>query len=311
MDLDSNSPRDAETSGGVATEVSPMRRKISSAPGIRARHSRGCDSNDGRTCNCRPTYEAAVFSAKDGQKIRRTFATITAAKSWRSDATSAVHRGAMRAPSATTLREAWTTWLEGAKSGKIRNRSGDAYKPSVLRSYETSMRLRVLDDLGGAKLCEISRIDLQDLADRMLAAELDPSTIRNTFMPLRVVFRRAVHREGVVVNPTSGLELPAVRGRRDRIASANEAALLIDAIPDEERALWATAFYSGLRLGELQALRDEDVDLRSGVIHVRRSWDKVAGPIAPKSRAGTRKVPIVGALRAHLAAHRLRRGSEG
>ena len=224
-----------------------------------------------------------------------------------------VHRAPRRdaAPSATTLREAWTTWLDGAKSGKIRNRSGDAYKPSVLRSYETSMRLRVIDDLGGAKLSEISRIDLQDLADRMLADGLDPSTIRNTFMPMRVIYRRAMHREGVVVNPTSGLELPAVRGARDRIASASEAALLIDAVPDEDRALWATAFYAGLRLGELQALRDEDVDLPSGVIHVRRSWDKVVGPITPTSRAGARKVPIVGALRAHLAAHRLRRGKVG
>ena len=42
------------------------------------------------------------------------------------------------------------------------------------------------------------------------------------------------------------------------------------------------------------------------MIHVRRSWDKIEGPIEPKSRAGVRKVPIVAALRLHLAAHRLR-----
>jgi hypothetical protein len=62
------------------------------------------------------------------------------------------------------------------------------------------MRLRVLDDLGGAKLSEISKADLQDLADRMLADGLDPSTIRNTFMPLRALFRRAMGRE-LAVNP--------------------------------------------------------------------------------------------------------------
>jgi integrase len=97
-----------------------------------------------------------------------------------------------------------------------------------------------------------------------------------------------------------------VRGKRERIASPQEAAALIAAVPEEERALWACAFYAGLRLGELQALRDEDVDLAAGVLHVRRSWDKIEGPVAPKSRAGVRKVPIVAILRAQIAAHRLR-----
>jgi integrase len=113
-----------------------------------------------------------------------------------------------------------------------------------------------------------------------------------------------------VINPTAGLTLPAVRGRRDRIASPTEAAALLAALDNEhDRAVWATALYAGLRLGELQALRAEDVDLPAGVIRVERSWDKVEGEIEPKSRAGRRKVPIVAALRTHLAAHTLRRGN--
>jgi integrase len=93
---------------------------------------------------------------------------------------------------------------------------------------------------------------------------------------------------------------------------ANEAAVLIDALPNEhDRAVWATALYAGLRLGELQALRDDDVDLQAGLIRVERTWDKLEGDIDPKSRSGRRKVPIVAALRAHLAAHKLRRGNEG
>jgi integrase len=61
-----------------------------------------------------------------------------------------------------------------------------------------------------------------------------------------------------------------------------------------------------LRCGELQALRYEDVDLDAGLLHVRRSWDPQAGPVEPKSRAGARDVPIVAALRTHLASHLLR-----
>jgi integrase len=251
-----------------------------------------------------------VYSVRDRRKLRKTFPTMAAAKGWRADAASAVRRGTMRAPSQVTLREAWTAWETAATDGAIRNRSGDRYKPSVLRSYATSMRLRILDDLGATRFSEVTRLDLQAVADDMLMADFDASTIRNTFMPVRALCRRAIGRE-LAINPTSGLELPAVRGKRCRIAPPEHAADLITAVPDDQRALWATAFYAGLRLGELQALQDDDVDLPAGVIHVRRSWDKVVGFVDPKSRAGFRDVPIIGALRGRLVEHRLRLGPRG
>ncbi|HXH89840.1 MAG TPA: hypothetical protein VNI55_14670 [Gaiellaceae bacterium] len=132
----------------------------------------------------------------------------------------------MRSPTPVTVQEAADAWLEGARSGTIRTRSGDEYKPSALRGYEAALRSRILPDLGGAKLSEIMRVDLQDLADRLLARGLDPSTIRNTLMPLRAIYRRAVARGELTVNPTTGLELPAVRGKRDRVASPGEAEVM-------------------------------------------------------------------------------------
>ncbi len=178
-----------------------------------------------------------------------------------------------------------------------------------IRGYEQALRTRILPDLGAAKLSQIERGDVQDLADRLLGQGLDPSTIRNAIMPLRVIYRRAVARGDVTVNPTTAVELPAVRGTRDRIASPEEAAALLAALPDEERALWASALYAGLRCGELMALAWEHVDLAAGVIRVERSYDPKAQQfVAPKSRAGTRKVPIAAALREHLIAHKLRAG---
>ena len=113
------------------------------------------------------------------------------------------------------------------------------------------------------------------------------------------------------MNPTTGLELPAVEGRRERIASPAEAEALLAALPERDRAIWATAMYAGLRRGELLALRWEDVDLAAGVIHVERSWDAKEGVVAPKSRAARRTVPIAGVLREHLVQHTLRSGRRG
>jgi integrase len=136
--------------------------------------------------------------------------------------------------------------------------------------------------------------------------------VRNAVLPLRAIFRRAVARREVVENPTLGLSLPAVRGRRERIARPHEARALIATAPLDDRPIWATALYAGLRRGS-QALRWEDVNLERRLVRVERSWDQKAGPIAPKSQAGRRRVPIVDALRRELAAHKLRQrgGGEG
>lgn len=112
---------------------------------------------------------------------------------------------------------------------------------------------------------------------------------------MRAICRRAVARGEIAINPTTGLELPAVRGGRDRIASPREAERLLDVLR-RDRALWATAFYAGLRLGELQALDWSVVDLAQGVVRVEASWDPKAGLVAPKSKAGRRIVPIASAL---------------
>jgi integrase len=279
--------------------------------GVEEHHSRACASRRDGRCNCTPRYRGIVWSARDRKLIRGPWLIeLTAAKTWRDDARSAVRKGTMRAPTPVTLREAAEQWLAGARAGAIRTRSGDRYKPSTIASYEEALRLRVLPELGGARLSEVRRADLQELVDQLQADGLKPSTIRNTLMPVRAIYRRAERRDQVAVNPTTRLELPAVRGRRERIASPSEASQLLAALPAGDRALWATAMYAGLRRGELRALAWDDVDLAANVIRVERSWDTRPGAEVdePKSRAGRRTVPIPSLLRTELLEHGLRSG---
>ena len=279
--------------------------------GIEVRHAKACATRNGGKCNCRPTYQANVWSARDEKRLRKTFRTLATARAWRAEAQTAIRRGTMRAPAATTVRETAEDLVEGMRSGRVRTRSGDIYKPSAIRSYEGALRDRILPILGGKKLADVQRRDVQRLADELLGAGLDPSTVRNALMPLRVIFRRAIEDGDLALNPTSHLRLPAVRGRRERIASPEEAQRLLAALPDRDRAVWATALYAGLRRGELMALRWENVDLAKGVIRVELAYDeKSRVEVEPKSHAGRRTVPIVGALRDELVAHRARQNRE-
>jgi integrase len=99
--------------------------------------------------------------------------------------------------------------------------------------------------------------------------------------------------------------------RPTRIASGAEAAELLAALPDEDRPLWAAAFYAGLRRGELQALRVLDIDLRPSLIRIERGWDQYEGEIEPKSKASRRAIPLLAVLRDHLDEHLIRTGREG
>ena len=111
--------------------------------GIEVRHQRGCRSSAGGRCSCTPSYRAIVWSARDGRRLTKSFPTRAEAKAWRVEAQADLQRG-MRRAGQTPLFEAAEAWLAGAATGTVRNRSGDIYKPSVVRSYEAALRLRVL-----------------------------------------------------------------------------------------------------------------------------------------------------------------------
>lgn len=104
------------------------------AEGIRKLHSAGCAIERGVKCDCKAGWEAFVYSARDGKKIRKTFATAAAARAWRADSTTGVRRGTVRAARPITVRAAADALLGGMRSGAVRTRSGDVYKPSVIRS---------------------------------------------------------------------------------------------------------------------------------------------------------------------------------
>jgi integrase len=259
----------------------------------------------------RKSYRVRVWSNRERKRIRKTFGSLAEAKAWRADALVALRGGTLRTPDPRTVRQAAEVWISGAREGLVRDRSGRAYKPSTIRTYREKLDGYVLPALGDYRLSELRRRDVQELADALLADGLSPSSVRNTIDPLRAIYRRAIQREQVAANPTSNLDLPSSRRRPVRIATPAESRALLDALPRGERATWATAFYSGLRRGELQALRCSAVDLGASTIRVEGSWDQYEGGIDPKSDTSIRTVPLLAVLRDYLDEHLIATGRSG
>jgi integrase len=146
----------------------------------------------------------------------------------------------------------------------------------------------------------------------LLGSGLSPATVSNIINPIQAFYRRAVDRDELAYNPSERIDLPNGSSKRPkRIASQAEAAALLAALDVEDRPVWATAFYAGLRRGELQALRARDIDFEANLIAVERGWDQVEGVIEPKSRAGRRSVPLLTILRSYLDQHLRKTGRRG
>ncbi len=152
-------------------------------------------------------------------------------------------------------------------------------------------------------MAEVTAQDVRALIRKLRADGLSDSTVRNRLDPLRAIYRHEIEEDRLDFNPTTGLRLPSGGRTRTPSASFEDVAALVEAIRPADRALWAAAFYAGLRRGELRALRVSDVDFEANLIRVRRGWDEKAGPIDPKSEAGERDVPLADVLRDYLLDH--------
>ena len=282
-------------------------------PGVEPRYARDCPATGWNLdrCTCSPTYRGTAWSRKDGRLLKSPpFASATAAKNWAQDARVDLRRGVRRAPPPLTVNQLADRWVDALKAGRVRTRSGRAYKPSTVRGYEQAITDHIRPALGDLKLGEIDSDEVQALIELMLADNMRASTVRNTVTALRAMWRDPAARKAQPANPTRGLDLPAADRGRDRFATPAEAGILLAVLPRTDRPIWATAMYAGLRRGELMALRRDDVDVASGVLHVRQSYDLVEEAfIDTKSYAGRRKIPIAGVLRDLLVDALLR--SEG
>jgi integrase len=212
----------------------------------------------------------------------------------------------LRAPVRITLAEAAYTWFEKALAGEILNRSGSRYKPSALRTLESDFRLRLIPEVGAHFMSDIERADLQALVTAW-QAQYSASKVHACVNAARVLWRDldliTGSNNALLINPTKDLRLPAIPLIRDWIATADEAHRLITALEERDQALWATAMYAGLRLGELRALRVEKIEFALQRIKVHAGWDQYEGEIDTKTETGRRTTVVIELLETLLVRH--------
>jgi integrase len=178
-------------------------------------------------------------------------------------------------------------------------------KPSTLRSYRNLFDRHIVPSIGAGPVGPLSPDDVERFAGHLVQVGQAPKTIRNVLGLLNGICELAVKRGWAATNPCRYVDRPAVPESQDiRYLEPDEVEAVLRATGDDDygrvhRAIFLAAAMSGLRMGELLALRWLDVDWRAQRIRVRRNY--VRGNFGtPKSRRGSRSVPLADRLGGEL-----------
>lgn len=178
--------------------------------------------------------------------------------------------------------------------------------PKTRESYDQVTRLYILPAVADLQLNEITPEHVQLAINA--AADRGSRQAQVVFSVFHAVMRRAYRSRLIVWNPVDAIDKPEHEQEQGKALSAADL-LLTEPLIREDLSL-SLALYAGLRRGEICGLQWGDVDLKAGVLRIRRQRCRAGGELitkTPKSRSGVRDIPIDPQLLPQLkAAFRLR-----
>ncbi len=194
-------------------------------------------------------------------------------------------------PTRCTFGQACRDWLAYIEHDRKR-------RPSTLSDYRNVVRHYLLPAFGAETPVEaITTADVDAYRQRNVAeGRLSDRTINKTLVLLHGIFKRAQREHGLASNPAATAERQPYRrsGDFDVLDAAEVGQLSVAAENAQDGAMFTTAAFTGLRLGELLALRWVDVDFlpparaRAPQLRPRnRGHPEVgAGPVGAADRSG-------------------------
>ena len=164
-------------------------------------------------------------------------------------------------------------------------------KPTTKRVYQGHIDNHINPALGKIPLRKLNTEILQEFVNSL---NCSPSTVRTVFSTLKAALTAAEEKE-LIVNIWSKVKLPQREKAFVRILSKSEQCQLEKALTESEDIGILLALYTGLRIGELCALKWSDIDFEKSSLTVNGTQahtDNGIEIISPKSRSSKRKIPI-------------------
>ena len=157
--------------------------------------------------------------------------------------------------------------------------------PTTLRTYRAQVERTIRPRLGKVKLTQLTTKNLDDLYGQMKDEGRSPKTIRNHHAIISSALHQAVRWGWIRENVAEKAKPPRIAMKRVKAPSVEAVRSVIEAAEDRDprlAPLLMLAALTGMRRGELCALRWTDVDFERGELDVSRSVVVVPGGLAEK-----------------------------
>lgn len=245
-----------------------------------------------------------VYSARTPEGRPLTFDTRGDAEAWLSLRQSEILRGAWLPPAEpkadpVTVLQYAEAWLAGRD-----------LEQTTRDHYAQLLRDHIYPMFGGVAVADVTPASVREWHAR-LKTTTGPTARAHAYGLMRTIMNTAVADEVRDTNPCrvrGGGQVK--RAVKIRPASLVELEALVNAMPARYRLLVLLAAWCALRFGELAEMRRSDVEVKNGVVHVRRGVTRTKGERivkGPKTEAGKRQVNIpphlMPLVKAHLQDH--------
>ena len=197
-----------------------------------------------------------------------------------------------------TLGEWLDRWLTEYKAGTVR--------PGTLKSYRCYIAYYIKPQLGDKQVSLVTSQDVQKLYRRLKGngrvrehPRFGSALLDTTINRLHAIFHQAMedalHAHIIAKNPTVGATVPKASHAPKRVLTDKELDTFLDAVREDK--IWGDFFYveltTGLRRGELLALRWEDLDIQNRTLSINKSVARQNGKLVlstPKTPNSIRTV---------------------
>jgi integrase len=190
-------------------------------------------------------------------------------------------------------------WLKDTDRGSVRT--------STYERHEQIDRRHLKPALGRVKLSKLTPAHVQGLYSDKLDSGLSPATVQKIHAVLHKALVQALRWNMIPRNATDAVKAPRPAPEEMHPLSPVEARKLIEAVRgDKLEALYVLAVHTGMRQGELLALKWEDIDLIEEVIRIRHTLVRSGGRISigePKTKGSRRTVHLTDAAAEALKTH--------
>lgn len=209
------------------------------------------------------TWYAYWYDNKGRQRAKAIGTNKKEAEAFVAAMQTEVATGAYRELKKVTFPEYAQQWLQDYASVQV--------KPSTFLNYSSMINSSLIPYFGNVLLADIQTMDIQRYVAKRLKEGLSGSTVQKALVLLKGMYKQAEEWGYVKVNPALNVKAPKRKFVEMQALTPEEVKVLLDAFDPEWKPFFFTAIFTGMRLGELRAIRWSDIDWNGGVIRVRRS----------------------------------------